>query len=239
MKDSSVLGSFTAALALRDSDTHAHCQRVAAYALVLGRRVGLSQDALIILEHGAFLHDLGKIHVPDRILKKAGPLNDVDWKVMSSHAITGYAMLGSNPTLTDAAEIVLAHHERYDGTGYPHRLEAEEIPLGARVCAVVDCLDSFTCSDSPYRRSLVFADACRSIEMLSGSHFDPQVIDAFASVSPAQWQQVRDAIVPSILGNLEWQETQRTFRDRIFNGDFDNPREKMVACFSVIQDQSA
>jgi putative nucleotidyltransferase with HDIG domain len=125
------LTSFEAALDSRGSATYAHCQRTAGMAVVLGRRLGLAQNHLLTLERGVFLHDIGKIHVPERILKKTGLLEETEWKIMRGHAVTGYAMLSSNSALTDVAAIVLAHHERYDGTGYPHRLEGDDIPLGA------------------------------------------------------------------------------------------------------------
>jgi putative nucleotidyltransferase with HDIG domain len=231
-----ILGSFRTALDVRDTGTHTHSHRVAGYALVLGRRLGLSRNELITLEHGVFLHDIGKIHTPDRILKKAGPLSETEWKVMKSHAVTGYAMLRSIPSLETAAEIVLAHHERYDGTGYPHRLEADDIPLGARICSVADCLDALTASDRPYRRPLSFLEACRQIEAESGTHFDPQVVEAFLSVSPCEWQQLQGSVSPAVIRDLEWEKDAWPFRDLVFSGHFDKPVAKVIACPSVMHE---
>jgi uncharacterized domain HDIG len=148
------LTSFDAALDRGDSATYAHCQRTAGMAVILGRRLGLTQDQLLTLERGVFLHDIGKIHIPERLLKKSGLLEEAEWKVMRGHAVTGYAMLSSNSALTEVAAIVLAHHERYDGTGYPHRLEGDDIPFGAKICAVADCFDMLTSADHSYRRAM-------------------------------------------------------------------------------------
>jgi putative nucleotidyltransferase with HDIG domain len=153
------LTSFDAALDRGDSATYAHCQRTAGMAVVLGRRLGLTHDQLLTLERGVFLHDIGKIHIPERLLKKSGLLEEAEWKVMRGHAVTGYAMLSSNSALTEVAAIVLAHHERYDGTGYPHRLEGDDIPFGAKICAVVDCFDMLTAADHSYRRAMSVAEA--------------------------------------------------------------------------------
>jgi len=114
--------AFEAMLDARDPGTLHHAYRTAAYAVVLGRRLGLSDDALLALERGTFLHDVGKIHMPDRLLKKTDVFSEVEWRMMRAHAVTGYAMVASLPAFHDIAQIVLAHHERFDGSGYPHRL---------------------------------------------------------------------------------------------------------------------
>ena len=175
MKQAAALTSFEAVLDSRDSGTYAHCQRTAKIALVLGRIMDLSHEQLLTLERGVFLHDLGKIHIADRILKKTELLQESEWKVMRGHAISGYAMVSTNPVLTEVAAIVLAHPERYDGTGYPHRLEAEEIPLGARICAIADCFDMLTATDHAYRRPCTVSEACSYIQTQRGTHFDPRI----------------------------------------------------------------
>lgn len=159
MKEAMALASFEAVLDSRDSETYAHCQRTAKIALRLGRVMGLSPEQLLTLGRGVFLHDIGKIHIPARILTKTGMLQESEWKILRGHAISGYAMVSTNPSLVDVASIILAHHERYDGTGYPHRLEAEEIPLGARICAVADCFDMLTATDHVYRRPCTVSEA--------------------------------------------------------------------------------
>lgn len=230
-----MVGAFDAALDVRDSESHLHCLRVAGYALILARRLGLPEKDLIVIEQGAFLHDVGKLHVPDRILKKAGPLHDLEWKVMAGHAVTGYAMLTAVPTLTEAAEIVLAHHERYDGRGYPHRLEADEIPLGARICAVVDGFDALTSSGSAYRRAVGFVEAYARIDSCSGTQFDPQVVEAFRSISPAQWHAVRECLSSGLVGTVKDRRHETRFRDLVCSGHFDKPNPKVIACTGVMQ----
>lgn len=183
-----------AALDLHDEGTHAHSRRVVCYALRLGRVLGLSHDELLTLERGVFLHDIGKIYVPDSILKKPGPLTADEWKVMKRHPAVGYAMICSIPFLRDAAQIVLAHHERYDGTGYPRGLRGQEIPFGARIFAVMDCFDALTSSDRPYRRPITIAEACELIRAKSGSHFDPVVVDAFQAVPVSEWAELQASV---------------------------------------------
>jgi putative nucleotidyltransferase with HDIG domain len=187
----SVLGH---ALDSRDHGTHAHSYRVVCYALKLGRVLGLSEAELTTLEQGVYLHDIGKIHVPDSILKKPGPLTDAEWKIMRRHPSIGYAMLADFPFLHDAARIVLAHHERYDGTGYPKRLKADEIPFGARVFSVVDALDALTCSDRPYRSPVSVAEASEHIVAQAGCQFDPAVVDAFLAIPRAHWEELHGSL---------------------------------------------
>ncbi|MEW6543617.1 MAG: HD-GYP domain-containing protein [Nitrospirota bacterium] len=187
----STLASFGSLLSLRDAETFAHSQRVIRYALKLGRRLGLAWEGLSTLGRGVFLHDLGKIHVPKTILNKPGPLSEAEWVVMKRHPATGYGMLRTAPHLEDEARIVLCHHEWYDGTGYPQGLKGEQIPLGARICAVVDMLDALT-SARPYRRSVSFAEACEQIRSERETHFDPFVVEAFLSISGAEWQALKE-----------------------------------------------
>ncbi len=189
-----ILGStfraLDAALQARDICTHTHCQRVIHYSLTLGRLMGLTGHELVTLERGVFLHDIGKIHMPDSVLLKPGQLSDSERSVMQQHSAIGFEMLRHNPLLTDAAEIVLTHHERYNGSGYPMGLRGEEIPLGARICAVTDTFDALT-SIRPYRKPMSFADACAYINSERGRHYDPHVVDMFSALPPAQWQEVR------------------------------------------------
>jgi HD-GYP domain-containing protein (c-di-GMP phosphodiesterase class II) len=189
----STLSALGAALKARDAGTHAHSQRLIYYALALGRLLGLPQTELLTLERGVFLHDIGKISVSDRILRKSGPLSKAEWVEMRLHPVIGYGMASSVPGLRAAAPIVLAHHEWYDGTGYPHRLNGSDIPLGARICSVVDTLDALT-SVRPYRSPLSMVKACDQVWSESGTHFDPLVTDAFLAIPPAEWEQLQSSI---------------------------------------------
>ena len=182
----SAIAIFSAALHARGICTHSHCQRVIHYALTLGRLVGLSMKDLRTLERGVFLHDVGKIYVPDSVLRKPGHLTERERLVMQQHAAVGYEMVSAFAALTDVADIVLSHHERFDGSGYPFGLQGEAIPLGARICAIADSLDAPT-SHRPYRNPMSFADACAYVESESGTHFDPVLIGHFTAITPAGW----------------------------------------------------
>jgi len=201
-----ILGStfraLDAALQARDLCTHTHCQRVIHYSLTLGRMMGLPEHELVTLERGVFLHDIGKIHMPDSVLLKPGLLSDQERAVMQQHPAIGFEMLRHNPLLTDAAEIVLTHHERYNGSGYPMGLRGEDIPLGARICAIADTFDALT-STRPYRTPMSFEEACNYIQSERGHHFDPHIADMFTELPPSQWQEVqRVASASSALTNL-------------------------------------
>lgn len=179
--------AFEAALQARDICTHTHCQRVISYSLTLGRTMGLSEHELVTLERGVFLHDIGKIHIPDSVLLKPGSLSPTEWTVMQQHSEIGFEMLRHNPLLADAAEIVLTHHERYNGSGYPMGLSGEDIPLGARICAITDTFDALT-SIRPYRTPMRFEDACSYITSERGRLFDPHIVDMFSALPPSQWR---------------------------------------------------
>jgi cyclic di-GMP phosphodiesterase len=189
-----ILGStfraLDAALQARDLCTHTHCQRVIYYSLTLGRMMGLTEHELVTLERGVFLHDIGKIHMPDSVLLKPGLLSDQERAVMQQHPAIGFEMLRHNPLLTDAAEIVLTHHERYNGSGYPMGLKGDDIPLGARICAVTDTFDAIT-SIRPYRTPMSVEEACNYIQSERGHHFDPHIVDLFTALQPSQWQEVQ------------------------------------------------
>jgi HD-GYP domain-containing protein (c-di-GMP phosphodiesterase class II) len=189
----STLSALGAALNARDAGTHAHSQRLIYYAVALGRLLGLPQTELLTLERGVFLHDIGKISVSDRILRKSGPLSRTEWVEMRLHPVIGYGLASSIPGLRAAAPIVLAHHEWYDGTGYPRRLKGSDIPLGARICSVVDTVDALT-SVRPYRSPLSMVKACDQVWSESGTHFDPLVVDAFLAIPPAEWEQLQSSI---------------------------------------------
>src|SRR5580698_1144287 len=160
------------ALDLRDQETEGHSKRVTAYTIALARAMGLDSDELRVIARGAFLHDIGKIATPDSILLKPGRLNAEEMSIMREHCERGYEMVRKIPFLREASEIVYAHQERFDGSGYPRGLRGNEIPLGARIFALADTLDAMT-SDRPYRRGTTFAAATEEIVRCSGSQFDP------------------------------------------------------------------
>ncbi|MEW6542376.1 MAG: HD domain-containing phosphohydrolase [Nitrospirota bacterium] len=187
------LKALGAALDTRDVETHAHSERVAQYALTLGRTLSMSQTDLTTLERGVYLHDIGKIGIPDRVLLKQGALTEEEWVVMKQHSLLGYRLASRVDFLKGASKIILAHHERFDGSGYPHGLKGEAIPIGARVFAVVDALDAIT-SDRPYRKAKPFRDAREEIRRFSGRQFDPAVIEAFLSVPEPIWSGIRESV---------------------------------------------
>lgn len=170
--------ALAAALDAREHETGLHSQRVACHTLVLARRFITERGGLRQVYWGALLHDLGKIGVPDAILLKQGPLTPQEWQSMRRHPEIGHRILAAVPHLAEAAQIVLAHEERFDGSGYPHGLAGAAIPFAARLFAVIDTLDAIT-SDRPYRAGLPFDEARTEIERMSGSQFDPVAVEAF------------------------------------------------------------
>jgi len=170
--------ALAAALDLREHETGLHSKRVACHTLVLARRFIADPAQLQGIYWGALLHDVGKIGVPDSVLLKHGPLDETEWALMRSHPAAGRQILASMPAFDGAAEIILCHEERYDGRGYPAGLRGTDIPLGARLFAVIDTLDAMT-NDRPYRRALHFDTAKAEIQRMSGSQFDPRAVEAF------------------------------------------------------------
>lgn len=187
------LEALGAALDLRDAETEGHSKRVTAYTVAIARKIGLPVDRIKVIARGAFLHDVGKMAIPDAILRKPGKLNEAEMAIMREHSFRGYEMLRKIPFLQEAAEIVYSHQEKWDGTGYPRALRGEEIPLGARIFAVADTLDAM-CSDRPYRSALPFSAAREEIIRWSGRQFDPKVVETFLSMPEAIWENVRNDI---------------------------------------------
>ena len=172
--------ALVAALDARERETGEHSKRVACHTLVLARRFTADADELQQVYWGALLHDIGKIGIPDHILLKEGPLSDGEWAVMRTHPAIGHRILAGVPLLHAAAEIVLTHEERFDGSGYPRRLAGEAIPLWSRLFAVIDTLDAMV-SKRPYRGALSFDAAKAEIFSLSGRQFDPVAVQAFVA----------------------------------------------------------
>jgi putative nucleotidyltransferase with HDIG domain len=185
------LQALAAALDLKDNDTAGHSWRVMAYAVEIAKVMGFSKERLKTMARGALLHDIGKIGIPDAILMKPGPLTDEERSVIEKHVAVGHSLLKHIAFLAGAAEIVQAHHERFDGSGYPQGLVGAEIPLGARIFSVVDTLDAMT-SDRPYRRAKTLAVAREEIIRESGKQFDPEVVSAFLSIDEGTWGRLRN-----------------------------------------------
>jgi HD-GYP domain-containing protein (c-di-GMP phosphodiesterase class II) len=169
------------ALDLRDRETEGHTQRVAQMTVALARRAGIPEAEIVHIRRGALLHDIGKMGVPDRILLKPDQLTEEEWTVMRQHPVFAFELLHPIEYLRPALEIPHYHHERWDGTGYPEGLEGEEIPLAARLFAVVDVWDAIT-HDRPYRPSWSVAEAKRHIGEDAGKHFDPRAVELFMAL---------------------------------------------------------
>lgn len=179
----STLEGWARALELRDFETEGHSTRVTKQALRLALKMGMGEADLVHLRRGALLHDIGKMGVPDSILHKHGPLNDSEWEIMRQHPRYAYEMLAPISYLRPALDIPYCHHEKWDGTGYPRGLKREEIPLAARVFAIVDVYDALL-SDRPYRRAWSEEEAQAYLLEQKGQHFDPAVVDAFLNLLP-------------------------------------------------------
>jgi putative nucleotidyltransferase with HDIG domain len=181
------------ALDLKDSETEGHSKRVTAYTIALARAMGIPPADIKVIARGAFLHDVGKMAIPDEILRKPGTLTMDEQTVMREHCTRGYHMLRKIPFLAGAAEIVFCHQEHFDGSGYPSGIRGHEIPVGARVFAVADTLDAIT-SDRPYRRARSFDAAREEILRCSGTQFDPSVVEVFLKIPNELWQELRSEI---------------------------------------------
>jgi len=188
------------ALDLREHNTRLHSQRVREYTELLASRFGVDEKTRREIGFGALLHDIGKIAVPDHILLKPGKLTDKEWMEMRKHPEAGYRIVKRIGFLRAAAEIVHAHHERYDGSGYPHGLKGAEIPLGARLFIVADVYDALT-SERPYRSPMTHDEAAVEIRQLSGSHFDPVIVDTFMAISPEQLHEIVERYLDADQGN--------------------------------------
>ncbi len=181
------------ALDLKDAETEGHSRRVTAYTIAIARHMGLNADQIRVIARGAFLHDIGKMAIPDAILRKPGKLDPDEVAIMREHCYRGFQLLKRIPFLGEASEIVYSHQERYDGTGYPRGLKGEEIPLGSRIFSVADTLDAIT-SDRPYRPAQSVKAAKEEIQRWSGRQFDPEVVKAFLSMPDNIWEDLRREI---------------------------------------------
>jgi cyclic di-GMP phosphodiesterase len=178
------------ALDLKDAETEGHSKRVTAFTIAIARAMGLSSDQIRVIARGAFLHDIGKMAIPDAILRKPGALDPDEISIMREHCYRGYQILKRIPFLSEAAEIVYAHQEKYDGTGYPRGLKGGEIPLGARIFSIADTLDAMT-SNRPYRAAQPLSAAREEIRVWAGRQFDPDVVDVFLGMPENIWSDLR------------------------------------------------
>ncbi|HEX8475908.1 MAG TPA: HD domain-containing phosphohydrolase [Pyrinomonadaceae bacterium] len=186
------LKALTAALETRDSETHGHSERVVSFSLRLGREMGLNRDAMRALEFGALLHDIGKIGVPDAILRKPAKLTSEEWTKMRLHPLLGQQILRGIEFLEGAAHVVAQHHEKWDGSGYPMGLRSTEIDLNARIFAVADAFDVMT-SDRVYRAGRSYDVAAAELDEYAAKQFDADVVAAFHRVPREEWDEMRRA----------------------------------------------
>jgi response regulator RpfG family c-di-GMP phosphodiesterase len=189
----STLEAMITALDFKDNETHGHSRRVVEYAVIVAQAMNVGEPDLSWIRRGAILHDVGKIGVSDAILRKPGKLDAAEWEEMKRHPEMGYRMLKHIRFLNPALEIVHCHQERWDGSGYPHGLKGEEIPLGARIFAAVDTFDAMT-SDRPYRAALSIEAARDEIRRFSGIQFDPKVAEAFLAIEESVWRDIRERV---------------------------------------------
>ncbi|MGA9529961.1 MAG: HD domain-containing phosphohydrolase [Terriglobales bacterium] len=187
------LEAFGYSLELKDAETLGHTRRVTAYAIAIARKMELSNEVIDVIARGAWLHDIGKMAIPDEILKKPGKLTPEQMAVMQEHAYFGYEMLSRIPFLAEASEIVYAHQEFFDGTGYPRQLKGDQIPLGARIFSIADTLDAMT-SDRVYRPAQSYEAAQQEIIRCSGTQFDPHLVKIFLEIPVSFWRGLRDDV---------------------------------------------
>ncbi len=185
------LENLMTALDLRDVETFGHSLTVAKYCRVLAQLIGIRDaEKLDNIRKGALLHDIGKIAIPDSILKKPSRLTAAEWEKIKLHPVLGFGLVKEIKLVKEVGNIILYHHERYDGSGYPKGLKRESIPVEARIFALADALDAIT-SHRPYRKERDFKAARRDIKENRGRQFDPKVVDAFCSVKPEDWERIR------------------------------------------------
>jgi len=184
----STLTALVKALDAREKEVGSHSERVMNYSTFMAGRIGIKGKDLEQLAKGALLHDIGKIGITDNILLKPSKLNQSEWVEMHRHPQIGYDIMSEISFLKGPAEIILTHHERFDGEGYPNRLKGDQIPIGSRIFGLVDTLDAMT-SDRPYRQALPFDAVHKEVKKYRGTQFDPEIADIFLSISRAQWEE--------------------------------------------------
>jgi len=199
----STLQALTAALEARDAETHGHSERVVTFSLRLGREYGLSSAEMKALEFGSLLHDIGKIGVPDAILRKPAKLTEEEWERMREHPLHGQQILRGIKFLTGAARVVAQHHEKWDGSGYPLGLKGEDIDICARIFSVADAFDAIT-SDRVYRQGRSYEVALAELDEWAGRQFDAKIVEAFHRVPPEDWEELRRRSLMRKPQDTEW-----------------------------------
>ncbi len=197
------LEAFVYALDTRDIETGFHSQKVRLITLELAKKYGISgEEELLDIERGALIHDIGKIGVPDSILRKPSKLTAEEWEIMKKHPIFGFNIIKGIKKLQNPGKIVLFHHERFDGKGYPFGKKGKEIPIEARIFSVADSLDAMT-SDRPYRKAFSYEYAYDEIIKCSGTQFDPDIVEVFKSIPLERWKAISEEI------EKNFQQTER------------------------------
>ena len=210
----STLQALTAALETRDAETHGHSERVVTFSLRLGREYGLNAVQMKSLEFGSLLHDIGKIGVPDAILRKPAKLTDDEWVRMREHPLHGQQILRGIKFLEGAANVVGQHHEKWDGSGYPFGLKAEEIDICARIFSVADAFDAIT-SDRVYRKGRSYEIALQELDDWAGRQFDPRVVEAFHRVPKDDWYELRRRSLLRKRHDSDWQPVASTVESQL------------------------
>ena len=208
------LQALTAALETRDAETHGHSERVVTFSLRLGREYGLNAPNMKALEFGSLLHDIGKIGVPDAILRKPAKLTDEEWERMREHPLHGQQILRGIDFLKGAAKVVAQHHEKWDGSGYPLGLKAEDIDICARIFSVADAFDAIT-SDRVYRKGRPYEVAAQELDEWAGRQFDPKVVEAFHRVPQEDWDELRRRSLMRKPHHSDWQPVGATIESQL------------------------
>lgn len=201
--DRAIVNALAAALRMRDIETQGHSERVVRFSRLLGRELALNPAQMKSLEYGSLLHDIGKIGIPDAILHKPGRLTTEEWTTMREHPLLGLRILSGVGFLEKASLIVVQHHERWDGRGYPYGLSGTEIDRNARIFAVADAFDAMI-SDRVYRAGRPFADATEELKRRAGQQFDPEVIECFARIPQGQWELARQCRLECAIDRHEY-----------------------------------
>ncbi len=191
------LEALVSALDIRDSETQGHSKRVVEYCTLIAEEMNIEDQQLVDIRNGALLHDVGKIGIPDSILIKPGKLTEEEWIIMKKHPVFGFKILNGIQFLKGSLPLVLHHHERWDGSGYPDGLKKDSIPLSARIFSIADTLDAIT-SPRPYRKISTYSDAAREIQEKSSVQFDPDISDVFLSIPKRNWIDIKNKITAEI-----------------------------------------
>src|SRR5207244_433314 len=208
------LQAWTAALETRDAETHGHSERVVTFSLRLGREYGLNGPQMNALEFGSLLHDIGKIGVPDAILRKPAQLTEEEWVRMREHPLHGQQILRGIKFLEGASRVVAQHHEKWDGSGYPQGLKSVDIDICARIFSVADAFDAIT-SNRVYREGRSYEAAVQELDNWAGKQFDPTVVEAFHRVPKEDWDELRQESLMRRPHDESWRPAQPAIESQL------------------------